>query len=70
MLAEGDPIALAMYEQYKVIMPNFRLDRNEIEALIDYMANESERLRRRYLAADDHSKHLQNDPTASGHVGH
>ena len=45
MLAEGDPIATAMYRQYQVSMPNFRLEPPEIEALLEYMQRETERLR-------------------------
>lgn len=71
MLAEGDPIATAMYAQYKVIMPNFRLDQKEIEALIDYMADETERLRRGKLATDVHAGHRPaNDTQAPSHAGH
>ena len=57
MLAEDDPVATALYAQFKVIMPNFRLDRNEIEALIDYIASETERLRRSKLATGDHAEY-------------
>ena len=60
MLAEGDPIATQMYEQFQVIMPNFRLDLNEIEALIGYMASETERLQQNSLASHDHSSHDHN----------
>lgn len=71
MLAEGDPIASALYAQYKVIMPNFRLDASEIEALIDYMANETERLRSSQLAAGDPVSQLSK-PNAgvAEHAGH
>ena len=70
MLAEGDPIAAAMYAQYQVMMPNFRLDRNEIEALIDYMDDETRRLRRTNPSAGDHAKHQPGGAMASGHAGH
>ena len=71
MLAEGDPIASALYAQFKVIMPNFRLDRNEIEALIEYMASETERLRRSKIAANDRADHLAGQGAGvEGHVGH
>lgn len=71
MLAEGDPIATGMYEQFKVIMPNFRLDGKEIEALIDFMAGETERLRRGSLAAGDHSNHGTGAAvTAHDHADH
>jgi protein SCO1/2 len=71
MLAEGDPIAAALYAQYEIIMPNFRLETGEIEALIDYMASETERLRRSQLAAGDHVEHQPGEgAAASGHAGH
>ena len=57
MLAEGDPIAVDMYEKFQVIMPNFRLEPHEIEALIDYLDNETQRLRERSVAETDHTGH-------------
>ena len=53
MLAEGDPIATAMYEQFQVIMPNFRLEPHEIEALIDYIDGETDRLRQSKVATGE-----------------
>ena len=42
MLEEGDPTATALFKQYREIaMPNFRLDDEEVEALIEHMASES-----------------------------
>ena len=71
MLAEGDPIASALYERFKVIMPNFRLDTKEIEALIDYMASETERLRRSQLAAGSHAgQGSETEAAASDHAHH
>jgi len=38
LLAEKDPIAMALFKQYKkVVMPNFRLSDADVEALIAYM---------------------------------
>ena len=69
MLAEGDPIATALYAQFEIIMPNFRLEANEIEALIDYMASETERLRRSQLAAGGSAGPLpEQGAGASGHA--
>ena len=70
MLEEGDPIAAAMYEQYKVIMPNFRLDQGQIEMLIDYMAEETERLRSRRLAAIAQSKDASHQHSQHKHHDH
>lgn len=43
MIAEKDPIALAMVEQYKgVVMPNFRLTETDVENVIEFIQRESE----------------------------
>jgi protein SCO1/2 len=57
MLAEGDPIATALYEQYRVVMPNFSLEAREIESLLEYMARETERLRGLEAQGHDHAGH-------------
>ena len=45
MLAEKDPIAMALYGQYNnVPMPNLYLNKLEVNALIDYMDAESRRI--------------------------
>lgn len=45
MLAEKDPLALQLYEQYnQVPMPNLRLGEIEIRALLDYLEEETDRL--------------------------
>lgn len=45
MLANKDPIAMALYEQYnQVAMPNLRLSRVDVTALVQYMDDESRRL--------------------------
>jgi protein SCO1/2 len=41
LLAEGDPIAKELFEQYKnVRMPNLALSHEDVNALIDYLANQ------------------------------
>ncbi|WP_428261459.1 SCO family protein [Haliangium sp.] len=48
MLAEGDPIATDMYEQYnRVAMPDLELNQVEVAALIEYMKAETGRLNKR-----------------------
>ena len=38
MIAEGDPLALALFKQYKNLpMPNFGFGDVEVDALIHYM---------------------------------
>jgi cytochrome oxidase Cu insertion factor (SCO1/SenC/PrrC family) len=45
MLAEKDPIATKLYAEYRnVLMPNFRLSKIEVDALIDYMDVETRRV--------------------------
>jgi copper(I)-binding protein/cytochrome oxidase Cu insertion factor (SCO1/SenC/PrrC family) len=44
MLEAGDPIATQLYEEYgQVAMPNMRLNREEAEALLDYLGTETAR---------------------------
>ena len=48
MLAEKDPLALQLYEQYnRLAMPNLRLGDIEITALLTYLDEETERLQPR-----------------------
>ena len=46
MLAEGDPIATALYESYnEIAMPNLRLEDEEVMAVLDHLKAETARLR-------------------------
>ncbi len=48
MLKNKDPIALALYEQYNQLqMPNMRLNKGEVMALIEYMNDETFRIQRK-----------------------
>jgi protein SCO1/2 len=45
LLAQGDPLALALYEKHgKVAMPNFSLNDGDIAALLEFIENESRRV--------------------------
>jgi len=45
MLAVGDPLATALYKQFnEVAMPNLRLNQVDVEALLRYLEQETERL--------------------------
>jgi protein SCO1/2 len=44
MLAEKDPIAVALIEKYKVVMPNFSLSESDVKSIIQFMENETVRL--------------------------
>jgi len=49
MLKKKDPIAMELYKQYnKLAMPNMRLNKEEALSLLDYMADETQR-----IAGDD-----------------
>lgn len=71
MLEEGDPIATAMYRQWRMVMPNFRLDEREITNLINYMAAETRRLQERTLARQDASAPQDvHDQAGHDHASH
>ena len=45
MLKKKDPIAMALYKQYNnLAMPNMRLNKEEALTLLDYIANETQRI--------------------------
>jgi protein SCO1 len=47
MLADGDPIAKPLFEQYRrVPMPNMRLEENDVAELIDFLNTETQRVRK------------------------
>ncbi|HEY6807251.1 MAG TPA: SCO family protein [Gemmatimonadales bacterium] len=46
MLAEGDPVAVGLFEKYRnVRMPNLNLDDEEVSALLDYIVAQSRQVR-------------------------
>ncbi len=69
MVESGDPIAVAMSSAWEVVMPNFRLDPNEIDNLIRYIDSESDRLRQRYASAGSDGKGGHHD-NAAHHGNH
>ncbi|NOY61855.1 MAG: c-type cytochrome [Gammaproteobacteria bacterium] len=44
MLAEKDPLALRLFERYKIPMPNMRLTPKDVEDMLSYMEGEDARL--------------------------
>lgn len=70
MIESGDPVAVAMANAWEVVMPNFRLDANEIDNLIRYMESESERLQQRYASADENGGSGHHDHAAHHHGQH
>ncbi|NUT79266.1 c-type cytochrome [Pseudomonas sp. C1C7] len=65
MLAEKDALATQLFEQYNSLaMPNLRLGEIEINAVLTYLAEETERLQPQApVAQDTHDEHHQ-------HAGH
>jgi protein SCO1/2 len=54
MIQEGDPEALELFERYqRIAMPNLRLEDEQVDALIDYIDQESRALRRRLAATQE-----------------
>ncbi|MEX2499817.1 MAG: SCO family protein [Wenzhouxiangellaceae bacterium] len=52
LVEEEDPIALALYAEYDgLTMPNFRLGDVEVNALLEYMQEESDRVRKSAVAS-------------------
>ncbi len=63
MLAEKDPLAMALLAQYNNIpMPNLRLNNEEVEALITYIEEESRRMEHQH---HDHGKEHQSQGAQS-----
>ncbi len=52
MLKKKDPVAIALYEKYnKLAMPNLRLNKEEAMVLLEFIEEESKRLRKKSLAS-------------------
>ncbi|HEX6828877.1 MAG TPA: SCO family protein [Burkholderiales bacterium] len=62
MLAEKDPIATALYVQYKDLpMPNLRLSDTDTEVLIGYLETESKRVAKAKASPAEHDTHAHHD---------
>lgn len=66
MIAEKDPIAMALLAEYKIPMPNLRLNEVEVTALLSYLDEESLRL----AALDDRRRQPGGHGDHAGHGGH
>jgi protein SCO1/2 len=44
MLAEKEPLAMSLYDKYKIAMPNMRLSDKDVEEIISFMEAEDKRL--------------------------
>lgn len=63
MIAEKDPLAMALMAQYNNLpMPNLRLTDVEIEALLTYIEEESERVQHAHEHAGKHHQHDAHQP--------
>lgn len=70
MLEEGDPIAVALYRQYQIPMPNLRLTDAEISSLLQYIHEESVRLspmKSPQLGGPGHAHHGSPAPSHLNH---
>ncbi|HEX2162526.1 MAG TPA: SCO family protein [Thermoanaerobaculia bacterium] len=69
MLAEGDPIATALYHQYNEIpMPNLRVSATEAQQILGYIDQETRRIER--LRAGKSPHHHDGHGGHHGHGGH
>lgn len=60
MLAERDPLAMALYAQYnQMAMPNLSLTDGDVTALIEYLAQENARLQARVPGAAGEDRRLE-----------
>jgi protein SCO1/2 len=73
MLAEKDPLAMALYAQYNEIpMPNLRLSDSDVDKLLGYMDQESRRIAAVRAGEDPHRHHAGHGAKSAdaGHAGH
>jgi len=72
VLANKDPIAMALYEKYnRLSMPNMRLNQQEAMSLIDYLEEETQRLSAKgvFTGEEVAAQTSLNDARASGEIG-
>lgn len=78
MLEEGDPLALALYEQYQRIpMPNMRLSEKDVTSILGYIERESLRIEavragkiEDHRGQGEHAAHGEHGPDAHGSDAH
>lgn len=73
MIAEKDPIATAMLADYKIPMPNLRLNDVEVAALLEHIDEESVRMqpvKSPTLGGAGHEHHAMNEPGHDHHGDH
>lgn len=67
MLAEKDPLAAALFAQYKELpMPNLRLSDSDVDLLIGYLEAESHRVAHASHSAAEHGAHATASPGPGG----
>jgi protein SCO1 len=70
MLAERDPLAMALYAQWEEIpMPNLRLTDDDVAAILGYIDQESRRVAA-VRAGDGHHQHHAGHGAAADHAAH
>lgn len=68
MLAEKDPLAMALYAEYDEIpMPNLRLTEDDVDKLLGYMDQESRRIGSPRAGKDPHQHHAGHGAPHGGH---
>ncbi len=70
MLAQKDPLAMQLYEKYeRLAMPNLRLGDIEVDALLTYLAQETERLQPEEVVQHVHGENHEHSPEGHQHQG-
>ncbi|MNF66705.1 hypothetical protein D3C76_157010 [compost metagenome] len=70
MLAQKDPLAMQLYEQYeRLAMPNLRLGDIEVDALLTYLAEETERLQPEDVVQHVHGENHEHSAGQHQHQG-
>jgi len=65
LIDEGDPIAVDLFKQYdEITMPNLRLNDEDIAALIEYLDQETRKLRAASAVEPHHARHAGHDESA------
>jgi len=73
LIEEGDPIAVALFEQYdEITMPNLRLNDQDVAALIRYLDEETRKLapaEAHETGLEHHAAHVEQDQPHGAHHG-
>lgn len=71
MLAEKDPLAMELYARFNNLpMPNMRLERKDVQSLLDYVDEESRRINHMQQHDHSHADHQLHEVDQHGGVSH